>query len=198
MSGIHMTCTETEAPRYAIGKVRISAVTMGETLRLLDQQVQKRQSAYVCVSNMKTTLLSQKDESYCQIQNDSFLSVPDGMPLVWFARLAGVTGVERTTGPDLMIRVLEDSHINGHSHYFLGDTELTLEKMLRIIGDRYPGMATGLYNLAMVLLDKGDYEAAEAAGREALTMCRELYGNTHPEVAASLNALVVVLIAKKD
>ena len=133
-----MTCTEKEAQRYAIGKVRISAVTMDKTLRLLDQQVQKRQSAYVCVSNVRTTLLSQKDESYCQIQNDSFLSVPDGMPLVWFARLAGVTGVERTTGADLMIRILEDSDRNGYSHYFLGDTELTLRRMLRTIRDRYP------------------------------------------------------------
>lgn len=140
MDGIRMTCAEMAAPRYSIGKVRISAVTMDKTLQLLDQQVQTGKPAYVCVADRISALLSQEDEEYCQIQNSSFLTIPDGMPLVWFARLAGVKNVKRVTGPDLMLKILELSKERNYSHYFLGDTEETLTKMIEVIINSYTGI----------------------------------------------------------
>jgi len=134
-----MISPEDKIPRFAIGKVRISAVTMTETLRLIDERINLGRSAYICVANVRTTVLSQTDKPYCEIQNGSFLTVPDGMPLVWFAKLAKVKNVERVVGADLMTKMLELSKEKGYSHYFLGDTESTLAKMTQIIANRYPG-----------------------------------------------------------
>jgi len=129
-----------EAPRYSIGKVRISVVTMDRTLRLLDQMVQAHKSAYICVANVETTIFAQKNEDFCHIQNASFLTLPDGQPLVWFAKLAGVKGIERVTGPDLMLKVLEVSLEKRYTHYFYGDTKETLTKMWQIISERFPSV----------------------------------------------------------
>lgn len=150
---------EVKIPRYAIGKVRISAVTMDDALRMIEEQVRKGQADYVCVANLRTTILSQKESPFCRIQNDSFITVPDGMPLVWFARLAGVKNVKRVTGPDLMMRVLELSVEKGYSHYFLGDTENTLTEMTQIISNRYPEIEIkGIFSPPFRLLTDREYE----------------------------------------
>lgn len=126
------------APRFSIGRVGISAVTMEDALRLLHTQVRKRAPAYVCVGNVRTTVLAQKDTDFCKIQNESFLTLPDGMPLVWYARLVGVTGVDRVTGPDLMLAALRLSKERGYSHYFYGDTSETLSRVREEMNVAYP------------------------------------------------------------
>jgi len=63
------------------------------------------------------------------------------MPLIWYARMMGERTIQRVTGPDLMIRLLELSKERGYSHYFYGDTDETLLTIRRTIEDRYPGAA---------------------------------------------------------
>lgn len=126
--------------RYAVGRMLVSAVTMKRTLEVLHEQVKRNQSEYVCVSNVRTTMLAQKDDDFCRIQNKSLLTVPDGMPLVWIAKVAGVGCVERITGYSLMAHVFASSVQNGYSHYFLGDTEATLVRLNAIVQDRYSGI----------------------------------------------------------
>ena len=120
-----------------IGAMGVSAVDMAEALARIDGRIRSGRPAYVCVSNLRTALLSQKDEAFCRIQNQSFMTLPDGMPLVWYAWLAGRRNVTRVTGPDLMARLLEVSPARGYSHYFLGDTEDTLSKIASVVRRKY-------------------------------------------------------------
>lgn len=124
--------------RFFIGKIGISAVNMESVLDLIDRQVRLNNSAYICVANVRTSVFSQKNEEFCRINNKSFLTLPDGMPLIWFARLAGYKEADRVTGADLMIRLLELSGKKGYTHYFYGDTKGTLTKMIRAIRNKYP------------------------------------------------------------
>jgi len=126
--------------RYYIGKVGISIVTMEQTLRLIKDQTRKMSPAYICVANVDTTILSQRDADLCKIQNESLLTIPDGMPLVWYARMIGEQNVERITGPDLMMKIFEVSSQYGYSHYFYGDTKQTLLRMDKVLQKRYPGL----------------------------------------------------------
>jgi len=126
--------------RYYIGKVGISAVTMDDAIRLLENQARLGTSTYVCVANIRVVVICQKDEELCRIQNNSFLTLPDGMPLVWFARLEGIDYVERVTGPDIMTEVLQLSDSKGYTHYLLGDTEETLAKIKTVVRDRFRGV----------------------------------------------------------
>lgn len=127
------------APRFLIGNVYISGVTMSGALGMIDDRVRAAAAAYICVANLETTFMARKDESLCRVQNDAFLTLPDGMPLVWYARLAGLRAVERVTGPDLLLRELESSAQTGYSHYFYGDTPETISKMAHILRERFPG-----------------------------------------------------------
>jgi N-acetylglucosaminyldiphosphoundecaprenol N-acetyl-beta-D-mannosaminyltransferase len=51
----------------------------------------------------------------------------------------GRCGMERVSGPDLMVEVLKRSAQQGYTHYFYGDTDATLGKMRRAIDERFPG-----------------------------------------------------------
>ncbi len=125
-------------PRFYVGKVGISSVTMVETLRLIKDQASKMLPAYICVANVETSVLSQRDDDFCRIQNESLLTVPDGMPLIWYARIVGEKNAERVTGPCLMTKILEISPEYGYSHYFYGDTKETLLRMETKIRSLYP------------------------------------------------------------
>jgi serine/threonine protein kinase len=60
------------------------------------------------------------------------------------------------------------------------------------------GMADSLKSLAGLLVDKGDYAAAESSYREALAIKRYLLGNEHLEIAELLAGLGVTLYYKRD
>ncbi|WP_320041112.1 WecB/TagA/CpsF family glycosyltransferase [uncultured Desulfobacter sp.] len=127
--------------RFSIGAVNISLVNMQTAVNAIEKKVGEKKSAYICVTNVRTSMLSQRDREYCQIQNDSYLTVPDGKPLVWFAHLLGEKSCERVCGVDLMQEIFALSAEKGYSHYFYGSTEDVLEKMELQLTDLYPGMA---------------------------------------------------------
>jgi len=159
-AGVRTPGTVCTAPRFSIGKVRISAVTMAETLRLVQDQARSGTSAYICVANVRVVIMAQKDADFCSIQNNSFLTIPDGMPLVWYGRLAGVPGLGRVTGPDLVVNLLGVSAEREYSHYFYGDTKETLSKVCRVIGERYPGtVVKGTCSPPFRALTDGEVEA---------------------------------------
>jgi len=129
-----------ELPRRCrVGEVGISVVDMDRALRILGERAESRTPAYVCVANVDATVLSQRDPEFRRIQNESYLTLPDGMPLVWYARMMGEKTIERVTGPDLMMRLLGLSKERGYSHYFYGDTDDTLQRIRRRIEERYAG-----------------------------------------------------------
>ena len=122
--------------RFSVGRMRISAVNMDSALQMIDEQAQRRRSAYVCVANVRATVQAQKDREFCEIENSSFLTLPDGMPLVWYARLSRAGDVSKVSGPDIMMRSLSVSEQRGYSHYFYGSTPAILEQMKANITQR--------------------------------------------------------------
>lgn len=134
-------------PRFYIGKAGISSVTRAKVLSLIKDQVREMSPAYICVANVETTVLAQQDRDFCRIQNESLVTVPDGMPLIWYARIMGEKSIERVTGTDLMREILKMSSKCGYSHYFYGDTEETLLRMERKIHEFYSGAEIrGMYS----------------------------------------------------
>jgi len=127
-------------PRYYIGKLGVSRADMQQVLELLDEQVRRRRPAYVCAANLEAAALAQRDPTFCEIENQAFLTTPDGMPLVWCAWIQGLSGVQRVTGPDLLIEVLRNSAQRSYTHYFYGDTPETLSKLESAVKDRFPGV----------------------------------------------------------
>ena len=58
---------------------------------------------YVCVTGVHGVMESQRDPELLRIHNESGLTTPDGMPMVWAGHRAGATKMQRVYGPDLML-----------------------------------------------------------------------------------------------
>ena len=63
---------------------------------------------------------------------------PDGMPLVWLGRRAGMP-IERVCGPDVMPALVERGIPYGRSHYFYGGAPGVPEGLAARLAARYPG-----------------------------------------------------------
>lgn len=126
--------------RFSINKIHISITNLSSTIAYLNECIKKNVSGYVCVTNARTTYLANHDTSYCNIQNNSLLTVPDGMPLVWIAHNKNNKSVGKVSGKDLMDALFQVSIENGYSHYFYGCSENTINLLRKNLSTKYPGL----------------------------------------------------------
>jgi N-acetylglucosaminyldiphosphoundecaprenol N-acetyl-beta-D-mannosaminyltransferase len=100
------------------------------------------------------TLITMNAALVCSMRSDPELReacrrgdlvVPDGVPIVWTARLAGVPLPERVAGVDLMARLLEAGGRNGLSAYFLGAKREVVEALVKRCRDRHAGLTVAGY-----------------------------------------------------
>ena len=110
---------------YRIGRVRISITNEDDAVRSIIGFVKNRQTGYVCISNMRTVSIANKDNKYYEVMENSLMNTPDGTPLVWCGHWWGLKNVGRACGPHVFSRVLREND-NELKHFFLGDTDETL------------------------------------------------------------------------
>ena len=118
--------------RYRIGKVFISVTDMNSTICRIHELVRSKTKGLICVSNMRTTCYANKHADYRMLMEKALMCLPDGTPLVWMARLWGLKMVQRTAGPDVFLKMLQDKSIK---HFLLGDTDATCQAIMQKYSD---------------------------------------------------------------
>lgn len=111
--------------RYRIGKVYVNITNPEKAIKQIKDAVAEKMGGYVCLSDVRSVSYGNSHPDYAEVLNNSKYTFTDGMPLIWMARLWGVKENERTAGPLLFQRLMEDKN-NGLKHFLLGDTEETL------------------------------------------------------------------------
>jgi N-acetylglucosaminyldiphosphoundecaprenol N-acetyl-beta-D-mannosaminyltransferase len=76
--------------------------------------------AYVCLTNVHTTVESHRSPALRAAVDDAFLSVPDGMPLTWILRRRGHLHTEKVTGIEFIPLVAHKGVDVGLRHFFYG------------------------------------------------------------------------------
>jgi N-acetylglucosaminyldiphosphoundecaprenol N-acetyl-beta-D-mannosaminyltransferase len=129
--------------RIPLSKISFSETSRGDALKTIESFFASPGGpSYVGVLNVRMAMQANEElPELIPYYNNSLLTVPDGMPLVWYGRALGYEKVSRTCGPDLMVDLLAVSAEKNYSHYFIGSTPETLEKMQREIARRFPGAA---------------------------------------------------------
>ena len=80
-------------PRVDVLGVGVSAIDMDAALEEIGAWVEHGERHYVCVTGVHGVMESQRDPELKRIHNDSGLTTPDGMPMVWAGKRAGATGM---------------------------------------------------------------------------------------------------------
>jgi N-acetylglucosaminyldiphosphoundecaprenol N-acetyl-beta-D-mannosaminyltransferase len=127
-------------PRVDVLGVGISAIDPSDALDAITRWVTDGEQHYVCVTGVHGVMESQGDPELLRIHNESGLTTPDGMPMVWASRMAGAPNVQRVYGPDLMLSVCERAAQRGWSCYLYGASEEVLERIDANLTERFPGL----------------------------------------------------------
>lgn len=131
--------TPTPTPRYPVAGTRIAAVTMASALDLCLAAVAdgRRLNVHFCTTH---TLVEAADDPLlrARLERPDAVACPDGMPLVWVGRLAGVE-VERVCGPDFMPALFDRGREIGARHAVYGGAPGVAEELAARLVARYPG-----------------------------------------------------------
>lgn len=127
--------------RIAVLGSSYSAINFQEMVERLLIHAKSGKPGYVCVSNVHTTMTGFFDPAYRRVTNESTYSVPDGQPVRLAMRLLGASGQERVRGPSLMKALCDRGRAEGLRHYLYGGSPETLECLVQVLQQRYPGIS---------------------------------------------------------
>jgi N-acetylglucosaminyldiphosphoundecaprenol N-acetyl-beta-D-mannosaminyltransferase len=128
--------------RYILG-VGINQVSVTQAVEIIDSWIQSKTQNYVCVTGVHGVMECQRDRKLMSIHNNSGLTVPDGMPLVWISKVRGSSEVTRVYGPDLMLAVCKLGVSKGYRHYFYGGKEGVPNELAEHLKQRFPQIDVG-------------------------------------------------------
>ncbi|HTD66743.1 MAG TPA: WecB/TagA/CpsF family glycosyltransferase, partial [Candidatus Limnocylindria bacterium] len=137
--GVTSISDETTARVNVLG-VGVSSINLAEATEAIDKALSLRRKGYICFAGVHPIMEAQKDVELQRIYNRSFLTTPDGMPMVWLNRWHGARHVSRVYGPDLMLEVFKMSVPRGYRHFIYGGGGGVAETMRSAMQDRYPGL----------------------------------------------------------
>lgn len=124
--------------RVNIIGIEISAVNMKSATQYLFENFEKGRGKYICAANVHTTVTAYENHEYKDIQNSSFLTLPDGKPLSVVGKRRGEKNMGRVTGPDFLEEILKKSEGEKYNHYFYGTTQKNLDEFVSTIQLKYP------------------------------------------------------------
>lgn len=120
--------------------VEISVTNMHSSIEEVKQNFEIARGGYICVGNVHTSVMASEDEKYCEIQNNSFMTLPDGKPLSIIGRYRGYKEMDRVTGPEFMEEIFKISDIEKWNHFFYGNSNENIKILVEYLKTHYPSL----------------------------------------------------------
>jgi N-acetylglucosaminyldiphosphoundecaprenol N-acetyl-beta-D-mannosaminyltransferase len=133
-------------PSFQVLGVRVDAVQMSDALAILRSWIDDPRTItrFAAVTGMHGIAESRLNSQFRQVLNAADLVVPDGMPLVWLARIKGYSLRRRVCGAELMDGFCRVSG-NAHRHFFYGGAPGVAEKLAQTLHEKHGIVIAGTY-----------------------------------------------------
>ncbi len=173
--------------------VPVDDLNMAEALARLDDFIVTGRSTgrvhQVATVNADFVVRSLDDPELRRILQEADMATPDGMPLVWGARLLGVHLEGRVTGADLVPALAALAAQKGYSLYLLGAAPGIAQRAADILVSRNPGLKiAGVYSPpyhSLLDVDEAMLAAVKAAQPDVLLVA---FGNPKQEKWIGMHA----------
>ena len=120
--------------------IPVEAMTMDQTLDLVGEVIQARQSLQIGVINAAKVVNMDKDPELREAVLSSDIILADGAAVVWASKLLGTPLPERVAGIDLMFGMFERGNERGYRVFCLGATEEISKTIEENLARDYPGL----------------------------------------------------------
>ena len=120
--------------------VAFDNVTMEQAAELGGKMLQEDRFHYVVTPNPEFILAAEKDESFRKVINAADLVIPDGIGVIYSAKILGTPLVERVPGIEFSAKMLEKLNEMGGRLFLLGAKPGVAEKAGENICAQYPNI----------------------------------------------------------
>ena len=103
--------------------VRVDNITYQDALEAAKNLIDAGGKHYIVTPNPEIIVRAQKDKEFRRILNQSSLSIPDGVGVVWAAKILGQPLSERVAGVDFLEGLAALAAEHGYSLFLLGGGE---------------------------------------------------------------------------
>jgi N-acetylglucosaminyldiphosphoundecaprenol N-acetyl-beta-D-mannosaminyltransferase len=122
--------------RLRIGKVWIDVLNFTEVLEEIEHLVDEGRGGAVFTPNVDHIVKAESDEAFRRAYEHASLSLADGTPLLWVARLLGCPLPGRIAGSDLLMPLMELAARRRWRVYLLGSVPEVAGAAAKLLTDR--------------------------------------------------------------
>lgn len=130
-------------------------VDLNRSLALIEEAIEQNTHCFLSTPNLNFAIAAHSDTAFFNSVVDSDLSVADGMPLVWVAKLLGVPIKERVAGSSLFNELSCRPRDKKIRVYFFGGQQGVAEQAHTKLNETSVGMKScGFYDPGFVSIEK--------------------------------------------
>lgn len=130
-------------------------VSIAESANLIEQAVLLKKRCFLSTPNINFTITANEDDAFYQSVAVSDLSVIDGMPLVWLAKMMRLPVKERVAGSDLFQFLSEKKREQPIKVFFFGGERGIAEKAHKQLNIDSEGMVSvGFYDPGFMSIEE--------------------------------------------
>lgn len=130
-------------------------VNLTGSIKLVEESIDQNTRLFLSTPNLNFAIAAQSDADFFDSVVDSNLSVADGMPLIWVAKLLGVPITERVAGSTLFEELSRKPRVNKIKVFFFGGQKGVAEQAYQKLNDTGVGMKScGFYDPGFVSIDE--------------------------------------------
>lgn len=160
---------------FRICDVKIHATQVSDLVALVRRWLsEERTFHYVSSTNVNNVEIALESPEYFQVMERADLSLPDGVPFLWYGRFKGFPLKKRCGIEEFMEAIFAMSNEDGsHTHFFYGNTPEVLAQLKARLQERYPRLKiAGMYSPPFRALspeeDEEDVRMINASGADFL------------------------------
>jgi N-acetylglucosaminyldiphosphoundecaprenol N-acetyl-beta-D-mannosaminyltransferase len=131
--------SSTQKSFYILG-MRVDATSYDDATKKIIHWANTKLSSYVCVANVHMTMEAYDSPKFAKTINESALTTPDGMPLVWGLKAFGEKNASRVYGPTLTLHVCRAAAHEGIPIALYGGTQESLTAFVEFLHKSFPAI----------------------------------------------------------
>jgi N-acetylglucosaminyldiphosphoundecaprenol N-acetyl-beta-D-mannosaminyltransferase len=132
--------TATDRKRVEVGGLPIDAMTEVEVVEQVRSELRAGRGGWIATPNVDHLRHASRDPRLAELIRSAQISVADGAPVVWAARLSGRPIPARVTGADLLWSLSAAAAADGRSVYLLGGEPGVPERAAKALQLAYPDL----------------------------------------------------------
>ena len=107
---------------------------------------EEKKQSFINTINPHCYCVAKKDTFYKNVLQNSDILIPDGIGMVWAARILSGVKIKRITGADLHIYLLQKMNKENGKIFYLGSATSTLKLLEKKVKQNYPSIKISSYS----------------------------------------------------